>query len=149
MTAKILKRKVRWLAKIATSIFLVALLVPQSILAGVIFIPIGGVIAENANGDRLQIRFRGEGPDLNGMTGTAKFTDGTTGETTNVRIADSEIEKGYSELMFLNGGGKTAVILDFAGEQGVEVTWVPDEVTFVSGEDLVNFNLRASSRDVP
>lgn len=150
MPAKILERKGRWLATIATIILLVALLVPQSILAGVIFIPIGGVTAENSNGYRLQVRFRGEGSDLNGMTGRARFRDGTTGETTNVRIADSEIEMGSSELVFLNTEGNPVVILDFAGAQGVEVTWVPDGgVTFVSGIDLVNFNLRGTSRDVP
>lgn len=134
---------------IAALILLGALVVPQTILAGIVFIPIGGITAENANGDRLRVRFRGEGTDLNGMTGRATFRDGTTGETTNVQIADSEILEGSSTLIFLNTLDVEIVKLDLAGAEGVEVTWVPDGVTFVSGVDLVDFKLRGRSRDVP
>ncbi len=104
MLAKRFKRKGRWLGVITALILLAALVVPQSILAGIVFLPVGSITAENANGDVPRVRFRGEGPDLNGMTGIAKFRDGTTGETTNVQIADSEMAPGSSELVFLNAG---------------------------------------------
>ncbi|MDA2919124.1 hypothetical protein MYX76_06460 [Desulfobacterota bacterium AH_259_B03_O07] len=82
----------------------------------------------------------------------ARFRDGTTGETTNVQIADSQMMTGMSELIFKDGLGNPVIIFDIAGTEGVEVIWMPDEpdeVTFVSGIDLVDFNLRGRSRDVP
>lgn len=124
-------------------LLVMTLAVPASLYAGIVFIPAGGFKAKNAQGDRLVVLVRGDGPDLSGMEGRARFRDGTSGQWTEVTIASSTHAAGSSNVVFYDVVSIAVVELDLTE---VSMTWLATGTTFVSGVDKMTLRLKGRSR---
>lgn len=127
-------------------LLMMTLAVPASLYAGVVFIPILGLSAENEVGDGLRVQVEGSGPDLTGMVGTARFRDGATEQWTQIIIPDSTHAVGSSEVVFYDADGTAVVEIDLTG---MTMTWLPTGTTFMSGVDEMTVRLNGRSRVVP